>query len=315
MKKQIAVCGSYVTDLMARGPHLPAAGETVLGSWFQTGPGGKGFNQAVAAHRAGGRVAMATKLGRDMFGQAALDAMAQLGMSRQHVFTDPDRQTGAALIAVDEGTGQNQITVVPGACGCFSDAEVGEMERLLQDSGILLVQLEIDLPTVGRLIEAAARLGVTAILNPAPVQPLPEGLLSKVSLITPNEVEARMLTGVTVDGEAAAETAARWFLERGVDQVVITLGERGVYAHDGTAGRTIPARPVRALDTTGAGDAFNGGLAAALAEGQDLWEACRFANTLASLSVQRMGTALSMPAREEIDQALRQEALCEDIPS
>lgn len=304
MKKRIVVCGSYVTDLMARTPHLPSAGETVLGSWFQSGPGGKGFNQAVAAHKAGAWVTIGTKLGRDMFGQQARAVMKELGMSEAYVLTDPELPTGAALIAVDGGTGQNQIAVVPGACGRFTAAETAALEPLVRDSHILLTQLEIDMDAVQRLIRTAWEQGTAVVLNPAPVRPLPEDLLSMVSIITPNEVEAQALTGIEVDSEASAEAAARWFLDRGVKQAVITLGSRGVYAHDGASGRLIPARRVRAVDTTGAGDAFNGGLVTALAEGKDLWAACEFANALASLSVQRVGTAPAMPARREIQQAL-----------
>lgn len=305
MKEKIAVCGSYVTDLMVRASHLPAAGETVLGTCFRAGPGGKGFNQAVAAHKAGAAVTMATKVGKDMFGKMARNTMRELGMIEGYLFTDPELQTGAALISVDEHTGQNQITVVSGACGRFTDDEVACMRQLVQDCDILLVQLEIDLAVIHQVIDAAWAQKKTVILNPAPVQSLPDALLSMVSVITPNEVEAQVLTGISVDSDASAEAAAKWFLQRGVQQVVITLGGRGVYVHDGVSGRRIPARVVEALDTTGAGDAFNGGLAAALAEGKNIWDACAFANALASISVQRMGTATSMPDRDEIERAMQ----------
>ena len=304
MKKRIAVCGSYVTDLMARAPHLPVAGETVLGNFFQAGPGGKGFNQAVAAHKAGGDVTIATKLGNDVFAALARETMEKLRLSTQYVFSDEAAQTGAALISVNEQTGQNEIVVVPGACYRFSECDVAALKPLIQSSDLLLLQLEINLNAVREMIKIAQECGTEVILNPAPVQQLPDDLLSGISIITPNEVEAYSLTGIRVDCESSARAAAQWFFQRGVKRVVITLGDRGVYVHDGQIGRLLPARDVHAVDTTGAGDAFNGGLVTALAEGKSIWDACEFAIALASLSVQRLGTTPSMPYREETDSIL-----------
>ncbi|WP_343210606.1 ribokinase [Anaerolentibacter hominis] len=298
------VFGSFVVDLMGRAPHLPVPGETVKGSMFKMGPGGKGFNQGVAAHKAGGLVTMVTKLGQDTFAGVALDAMNELHMDTTHILSTPDSETGAALIMVDETTSQNEIVVLPGACSTITDREVDSLAPLLDDTGYLLTQLETNVSATERIIRMAHEKGVTVILNTAPVQPVSDELLSKIDLITPNEVEAEILTGIPIENEEKADEAADWFMSRGVKEVVITLGSRGVYLNDGKRRGILPAFRVNAIDTTGAGDAFNGGLVAGLAEGMDLWEAARFANALAALSVQKLGTTPSMPDREDIDRFL-----------
>lgn len=305
MKKKVIVFGSFVVDLMGRTHHLPAPGETVKGSMFRMGPGGKGFNQGVAAHKAGADVTMLTKLGRDTFGQVALDTMKELGMDDSHILFSEDKETGCALIMVDETTSQNEIVVISGACSTITDEEVDRLAPLLDGAAYLLTQLETNLSSIERVIDLAYEKGVPVILNPAPVQPVDDVLLSKVAMVTPNEVEAEIMTGIPVTDEDSADRAAAWYMERGVKQVVITLGGRGVYVNDGVKKGMVPAFKVKALDTTGAGDAFNGGLLTALSEGKDIWEAAVFANGLAALSVQKMGTTLSMPLREEIDEFLQ----------
>ncbi len=305
MKKKVIVFGSFVVDLMGRTPHLPAPGETVKGSMFRMGPGGKGFNQGVAAYKAGADVTMLTKLGRDTFGKVALDTMKELGMDDSHILFSEDRETGCALIMVDETTSQNEIVVISGACSTITDEEVDRLAPLLDGAAYLLTQLETNLSSIERIINLAYEKGVPVILNPAPVQPVKDELLSKVAMVTPNEVEAEIMTGIPVTDENSADCAAAWYMERGVKQVVITLGGRGVYVNDGVKKGIVPAFKVKALDTTGAGDAFNGGLLTALSEGKDIWEAAVFANGLAALSVQKMGTTLSMPLREEIDEFLQ----------
>ena len=279
--KKVTVFGSFVVDLMGRTPHLPAAGETVKGTVFKMGPGGKGFNQGVAAHKAGADVTMVTKLGQDAFADIALNTMNELHMDTGRVLYSETTETGCALIMVDENSSQNEIVVILGACNTITDQEVDSLEDLVGQSEY--------------------RKGVKVILNTAPVQPVSDELLGKIDLITPNEVEAEILTGIRVDSEEAADKAADWFFSKGVKNVLITLGQRGVYINTGEKKGIIPAYKVDAVDTTGAGDAFNGGLLAALAEGKDLWEAADFANALAALSVQKIGTTPSMPVREEID--------------
>ncbi|MDK2964859.1 ribokinase [Lacrimispora sp.] len=301
MGRKITVFGSFVVDLMGRCPHLPVPGETVKGSLFKMGPGGKGFNQAVAAHKAGADVTMVTKVGKDTFADLAIETMTKLGMDTKRVFRSEQAETGTALIMVDENTSQNEIAVIPGACNTITDEEVESISDLLVQSDYLLIQLETNLSSVKKTVEIASEKGVKIILNTAPVQPVSDSILKRVELITPNEVEAGILTGITVDGEESAGKAADYFLEKGVGNVMITMGSRGVYIASHKKRGMLPAYQVEAVDTTGAGDAFNGGLVTALAEGKDLWEAAEFANALAAISVQRIGTTPAMPERSEID--------------
>ncbi len=305
---KVTVFGSFVVDLMGRTPHLPVPGETVKGSMFKMGPGGKGFNQGVAAHKAGADVTMVTKLGKDSFANVALDAMKELNMKQDHVFVTEEAETGCALILVDENTSQNEIVVLLGACNTITDEEVDSLTDVLKDSEYLLTQLETNVSAANRVIDIAYRNNTKVILNTAPVQPVDDDTLKKVYLITPNEVEAEILTGIPVDSKENADKTADWFFEKGVENVLITLGGRGVYIATKEKREIIPAYHVEAIDTTGAGDAFNGGLVAALAEGKDLWEAAGFANALAAVAVQRLGTTPAMPTREEIEQFIKENA-------
>lgn len=299
---KVVVFGSFVVDLMGRTPHLPVPGETVKGSVFKMGAGGKGFNQGVAAHKAGADITMVTKLGRDPFADIALNTMKDLGMDYSRILFSDDVETGAALIMVDENTSQNEIVVIPGACNTITDEEVESIRDLLEGCDYLLTQLETNSSSIEKVINLASDLGVKVILNTAPVQPISDELLSKVELVTPNEVEAQILTGIEINNEADAKKAAEVFFEKGVKNVLITLGHRGVYINTRDKEALIPAYKVNAIDTTGAGDAFNGGLVAALSEGKDIWEAAKFANALAAISVQRLGTTPSMPTRQEIEE-------------
>ena len=280
MKQKVTVFGSFVVDLMARTPHLPAPAETVKGSFFKQGAGGKGFNQGVAAHKAGGDVAMITKLGRDSMANVALDVMTELNMPKDFLFYNDDVATGIALIMVDE---------------------IKSVEQRICDSAYILLQLEVNQDANEAVAKLAKEHGVRVILNTAPYQPVTDEFLKGCWLVTPNEVEAEEMTGVAVTDLESANRAAKIFFEKGVENVLITLGSRGVYINTGDRAEIIPAFHVKAVDTTGAGDAFNGGLLAALAEGKDIWEAARFASGLAALSVQRIGTTPAMPTREEID--------------
>lgn len=307
MGKKVTVFGSFVVDLMGRCPHLPVPGETVKGSVFKMGPGGKGFNQGVAAHKAGADVTMVTKLGNDAFADVAVNTMRSLGMDRGRIFRTSETETGSALIMVDENTSQNEIVVILGACDTISDEEVESVSDLLDQSEYLLTQLETNISSVEKIVDMAFEKGVKIILNTAPVQPVSDALLSRVDLITPNEVEAGILTGIPVDGEENAQKAADYFFEKGVKNVLITMGSKGVFLATPEKRGILPAYRVKAVDTTGAGDAFNGGLAAALAEGKDLWEAAAFANALAAVSVQRIGTTPAMPYRKEVDAFMKEQ--------
>ena len=302
---KVTVFGSFVVDLMGRTPHLPVPGETVKGSMFKMGPGGKGFNQGVAAHKAGADVTMVTKLGRDTFAGVALAAMDEIGMKKDKILYSDDVETGAALIMVDENTSQNEIVVILGSCDTITDEEVESISDELAQSEYLLTQLETNVSATRKVISLAKQLGVKVILNTAPVQPVEDEIYNGLYMITPNEVEAEILTGIVIDGIENANKAADWFFAKGVQNVLITLGGRGVYIATSEKREIIPAYKVQALDTTGAGDAFNGGLVAALAEGKDIWQAADFANALAAISVQRLGTTPAMPWRSEIDEFMK----------
>ena len=304
MKKKIVVFGSFVVDLMGRGPHLPVPGETVKSGFFKMGAGGKGFNQGVAAHKSGGDVTMITKLGKDTFAEIALGTMRELGMDTSRVIQTQEYATGVALIEVDENSGQNAIMVIPSACDHITDAEVAALKEVIEGADILLTQLETNMSSIKGVIDMAHAAGKTIILNTAPVQPVEDELLSKVTIVTPNEVEASILTGVKVVDEESAARAAEWFFQRGVKKVVITMGGMGAYVSDGTRAGLTPAFKVNAIDTTGAGDAYNGGFVTALSEGSDIFGAARFAAATAALSVQRLGTTPSMPTRAEIEDFL-----------
>ena len=306
MKKKIVVFGSFVVDLMGRGPHLPVPGETVKSGFFKMGAGGKGFNQGVAAHKSGGDVTMIKKLGKDTFAEIALGTMRELGMDTSRVIQTEEYATGVALIEVDENSGQNAIMVIPSACDRISDAEVAALKEVIEGADILLTQLETNMSSIRGVIDMAYAAGKTIILNTAPVQPVEDALLSKVTIVTPNEVEASILTGVKVVDEQSAAQAADWFFQRGVKKVVITMGGMGAYVADGTRAELTPAFRVNAIDTTGAGDAYNGGFVTALSEGNDIFAAARFAAATAALSVQKMGTTPSMPTREEIEAFLKE---------
>ena len=301
-----AVFGSFVVDLMARSPRLPVPGETVKGSVFKMGPGGKGFNQGVAAHKAGADVTMISKVGRDSFGEVAFNTMRELQMDTSHMFVTDDTETGCALILVDEKTSQNEIIIVPGACSTITEEEVKNIEAVLKEAEYVLLQLEVNQEANELVAELACKHGCKVIVNTAPYAPVTDEFLSKAYMVTPNEVEAEEFTGVPVKDLESAKKAAAYFYDRGVKEVLITLGSRGVFVSSGGREEIIPCFKVEAVDTTGAGDAFNGGLLAALSEGRDIWEAVRFASGLAALSVQKMGTTLSMPVREEIDRFLEE---------
>lgn len=308
MKQKVTVFGSFVVDLMARTPHLPVPGETVKGSLFKQGAGGKGFNQGIAAHKAGADIAMITKLGRDTLGQVALDAMDSVGMPKDYLFFHDEIATGIALITVDENTSQNEIVIVPGACSTITEEDIERVKPRILESAYVLLQLEVNQDANEKVAKLAKENGVRVIINTAPYQPITDEFLRGAYLVTPNEVEAEELTGVPVTDLESADRAAKVFFEKGVENVLITLGSRGVYINTEGRSEIVPAYRVKAVDTTGAGDAFNGGLLAALAEGKSLHDAARFANALAAISVQRMGTTPAMPTRAEIDAFLAEHA-------
>ncbi len=308
----IVVIGSINMDLVVRCPRHPRPGETVLGSDFDTYPGGKGANQAVAAARAAGSgpgslaVAMLGRVGDDGFGRTLLQGMADAGVAVEGVRVDPDHPTGVAVITVD-ASGENAIVVAPGANGYVSAADVEAAAPLIAGARFVLLQLEIPLPAVARAVQLARQAGVGVLLDPAPAPPapLPGDLLAGVEVVTPNEGEAEALTGVAAGDTAGAMAAARALLDRGCRRALVTLGARGaVLAVAGDGPRLIPGFKVRAVDATGAGDAFSGALAVALAEGRNWEQAVRFAHAAAALAVTRRGAQSSLAGRRAIDRFL-----------
>ena len=292
--------GSLNVDVTGYAPHLPVDGETVKGTAIRVSPGGKGNNQMTAAHRAGSEVYIIGHRGNDMMGQIMAAHFAAEGMSEKYVCVDPLVETAGALIEIDETDGQNRIIVALSANENVDRARVLAAEADFADCDAVLTQFETTVEAVLASKELAAKYGKPVILNPAPYVPVPEGLFDGVDLVTPNETEAEQFTGVKVDTVEDCRKAASKFFEMGVKSVVITLGVRGAYFTDGQEEIFVPALKVKAVETTGAGDAFNGGLATAIAEGLSMETALRFATCTAAISVTRLGSSQSMPSREEI---------------
>lgn len=303
----ITVLGAFMTDLVCRADRMPVWGETLRGNSFAAGPGGKGSNQAIAAARQGAEVHLITRLGRDNFGAVARDLYRAEGMSTEFVSEDPDLATGTASIIVDDARGENAILIVPGACDSLTPADIDLARDAIAESALFITQLELPMALCRHSIALARKNKVPVLLNPAPAVELPADLYQQIAYITPNETEAGILVGRTLTTHDDVVEAARELHDRGVANVLITLGEKGVYVSGEEFEGVIPAvKAGPVVETTGAGDAFNGGLAAALAEGQSLEDAARFGNALAGLSVTRPGAALAMPTRDEVERLLTQ---------
>ena len=297
----IAILGIFVADLAFRASRPPAMGETLIGSGFKMGPGGKGSNQAVAAARAGAQVTFISRIGKDAFGEVALATWRAEGIDVRDVAQSADLPTGAAYIFVNEVTGENAIIVVPGAAGALGVADVEFCAATIEGARIFVTQLEQPVEAARRALEIAKAAGVSTILNPAPAATLASEIYPLCEYMTPNESEASLLTGVTVTGVDSARAAAIVLLERGCKAVIVTLGEAGALYHTRKETILVPAyRAGPVVETTGAGDAFNGGFAAALAQGLPALEAVRFGCAAAGISVTRPGTAPSMPSLKEI---------------
>ena len=304
MSGRIVVVGSSNTDMIIKLDRLPSPGETVLGGEFSTAAGGKGANQAVAAARAGGQVTLIARLGDDMFGRLALEGFEAAGIDVQHVRTDPTATSGVALIFVDRN-GENCIAVASGANARLTPADVAEAGDAIRTADVLVTQLETPIETVRAAVELASAHGVPVVLNPAPARALGAEMLRHVSVLTPNETETALLTGIEVSSEADADAAARTLAALGVGRVIVTLGARGAFVFGPECVELVAGFPVEAVDTTAAGDVFNGALAVALADKTPIVEAVRFANAAAALSVTRLGAQPSAPLRPEIEELLR----------
>jgi ribokinase len=302
-RKSIVVVGSSNTDLIIKLDRIPQPGETIIGGQFASAAGGKGANQAVAAARAGGAVTFVARVGSDDLGEKSLAGFIRDGINVTHVVRDRANPSGVALIFVGKD-GENSIAVASGANDKLSLSDVKKARGVIQKAGILLLQLETPLRTVEAAAEIAAKAGVKVLLNPAPARALPDKLLKHIFLLTPNEGEAEMLTGIKVCDGTTADQAAERLLARGVKNVIITMGSRGAFIAAQETRWMISACKVKAVDTTAAGDVFNGALAVALAEGKTLLAAAQFASAAAAISVTRLGAQTSAPTRGAINKLI-----------
>ena len=294
---KIVVVGSSNTDMVIQSEHLPAPGETILGGEFFMNSGGKGANQAVAAAKLGGDVVFVARVGDDIFGQEAVAGFKLEGINTDFIVTDPEQPSGVATIMVD-GKGENCIAVASGANKLLSPADVDQAMAQVDAADVLLMQLETPIETIEYVAELGVQKGKTVILNPAPAQALSDELLAKIDVITPNETEAEMLTGIKVENLEGAEKAAQALRDKGVGTVIITLGSQGAFVLADSFTGIVPVRKVNVVDTTAAGDTFNGALAVGI--GQTIEEAVAFANKAATISVTRLGAQASVPSLEEL---------------
>lgn len=301
---KVLVIGSSNTDLVIRSPRLPLPGETLLGGSFFTAAGGKGANQAVAAARAGAQVTFIARIGNDNFGHQARAQFQAENINTDHVMTDPNLPSGVAFILVDEA-GENSIVVASGANAALSPIQLDTAEKIFQETDICLLQLETPLDTVLHAAQLAAQHHKLVILNPAPASKLPEEIWPYLYCITPNETETEILTGIAPDTDQNAQKAAQILLNRGVKNVIITLGARGAFIVTPDQTEHVPAPKVTATDTTAAGDAFNGALASALASGQSLSAATQFACAAGALTATKSGAQPAIPHAGTIHQLLK----------
>lgn len=296
----IVVIGSSNTDMVIKSSRIPAPGETILGGSFFMNAGGKGANQAVAAARLGGNVSFIAKVGKDIFGKQAIQLFRGEGIDVSSVLKDKSLPSGVALITVDDH-GENCIVVASGSNAALTPANIKKYKSKIESATILLMQLETPVETIGYAASLAYGKNIKVILNPAPARELPDGLLKHISVITPNEIEAGILTGIVVHDISSAEQAAVKLHEKGIETVIITMGSKGALLYHQQNFTIIDTPQVEAVDTTAAGDVFNGALAVALAEGRSMEGAVLFACRAASISVTRLGAQASAPYRQELE--------------
>jgi ribokinase len=301
----VAILGIYAADLAFTALRQPNMGETIIGSQFTLGPGGKGSNQAVAAARAGANVTLISRLGKDAFGDNALAMYKTEGINTR-IPQDADASTGAAYIFLEQGTGNNAIIVVPGAAGKITVADLDAAADVIGSCAVFMTQLETPIPVALHALKMAKAAGAISIFNPAPAASLPDEIYQYCDYATPNESEASMLTGISVTDLASARQAADVLLRKGVGTALITLGSQGSLLHSATQSIHVPIFAAgKVIDTTGAGDAFNGGFAAALARGENPQAAALFGSAVAGISVTRPGTAPSMPHLAEVQALMK----------
>ena len=297
----ISVLGIFVADISFSGPKIPAIGETILGNKYNVGPGGKGCNQAVAIARLGGKVNFISKIGKDSYGELALNTLTKNKINTESVIQDENLQTGVAGILVDKNSGKNAINVIVGAPSTLKVAEIDEHIDIIKNSKIFLTQLEVPKDVTLHCLKIAKENGCLTILNPAPASEISKEFYNKIDYFTPNETEAEFYTGVKITNEKEAKQAADKLIGLGIKKIIITLGEKGLFYSDGKEEIFLKASSVKAIDTTWAGDAFNGGLAFGLSKDKPIKECLELANKVAGLSTTKLGAGDAMPFLKDIN--------------
>ena len=291
----ISVLGIFVADISFSGPKIPAIGETILGNKYNVGPGGKGCNQAVAIARLGAKVNFISKIGKDAYGELALKTLTKNKINTESVIQNENLQTGVAGILVDKNSGKNAINVIVGAPSTFKVAEIDKHIDIIKNSKIFLTQLEVPKDVTLHCLKTAKENGCLTILNPAPASEITKEFYSNIDYFTPNETEAEFYTGIKITNEKEAKQAADKLINLGIKKIIITLGEKGLFYSDGKEEIYLQATPVKAIDTTGAGDAFNGGLAFGLFKEKPIKECLELANKVAGISTTKLGAGDAMP--------------------
>jgi ribokinase len=297
----ISVLGIFVADISFSGSKIPAVGETILGNKYNVGPGGKGCNQAVAIARLGAKVNFISKIGKDSYGELALETLKKNNINTESVIQDEKLQTGVAGILVDKNSGKNAINVIVGAPSTLKINEINKHTNIIKSSKIFLTQLEVPKDVTLYCLKTAKENGCLTILNPAPASEITKEFYSNIDYFTPNETEAEFYTGIKITNEKEAKQASDKLINLGIKKVIITLGEKGLFYSDGNEEIYLTANSVKAIDTTGAGDAFNGGLAFGLLKEKPIKECLEFANKVAGLSTTKLGAGDAMPFLKEIN--------------
>ncbi len=303
-KTKVIVIGSYNVGLAVVAPRIPRPGETIMGSKFDMGPGGKGSNQAIGIKRLGGCVYYVGKIGDDIFAKEAKKLFLKEGLNTRFIFEESGIYTGAGIISIDK-TGENAITVAPGANFCLAPADIKQTKEVMSECSYLLIQLEIPLVTVEYAVSMANELGLMVILNPAPPHKLSKNVLSNVDILTPNEIEMEVLTDMSIRNREDVISAGKKLLEEGVKRIVITCGQDGALLITKKFFKHFPGNKVKVVDTTGAGDAFNAGLVYALSQDYELSQAIDFANKVGALETTKLGVILGLPTLGEVQKAFR----------
>ena len=297
----ISVLGIFVADISFSGPKIPSVGETILGNKYNVGPGGKGCNQAIAIARLGGKVNFISKIGKDSYGELALNTLKKNNINIENIIQDEKLQTGVAGILVDQNSGKNAINVIVGAPSSLKVSEIEKQINLIKSSKIFLTQLEVPKDVTLHCLKTAKENGCITILNPAPASEISNEFYNHIDYFTPNETEAEFYTGIKITNEQEAKQAAEKLLNLGIKKVIITLGEKGLFYTNGKEETYLKASPVKAIDTTGAGDAFNGGLAFGLSKDKPINECLELANKVAGVSTTKLGAGDAMPFLKDIN--------------